>query len=109
MAASAVGAFRRPSSRHCKATLCEPLRLCVLSQEIRDVPVSSVFVWDVVRRATRPIVGYPCNPNTLRKTAAVYFADRVGAGILSRLGWDAQQAFAYSWMTREVLNPVDPM
>jgi len=76
---------------------------------IRDVPVSSVFVWDTVRRATRSVVGYPCNPNTLRKTAAVYFADRVGAGILSRLGWDAQQAFAYSWMTREVLCPVDSL
>jgi hypothetical protein len=48
-------------------------------------------------------------PSTLRKTAAVYFADRVGAGILSRLGWDTQQAFAYSWMTREILNPIDPM
>jgi hypothetical protein len=76
---------------------------------IRDVPVSSVFVWDAVRRATNSIVGYPCNPSTLRKTAAVYFADRVGAGILSRLGWEAQQAFAYSWMTREVLNPVNPL
>jgi hypothetical protein len=76
---------------------------------IRDVPVSPAFVWDAVRRATCSIVGYPCNPNTLRKTAAVCFADRIGAGILSRLGWEAQQAFAYSWMTREVLNPVNPL
>ena len=76
---------------------------------IRDVPVSSVFVWDTVRRATCSIVGFPCNPNTLRKTATVYFADRIGAGILSRLGLEAQQTFAYSWMTREVLNPVNPL
>lgn len=46
----------------------------------RDVPVSPVFVWGTVRRATQYIVGYSCNPNTLRKTAAVNSADRVGLG-----------------------------
>jgi hypothetical protein len=76
---------------------------------IRDLPVSPVAVWDTVRQASLTVVGYSCNPSTLRKTAAVYFADRVGAGILSRMGWEAQQAFAYTWMTREVLNPVDPL
>lgn len=81
---------------------------CPLAQDPRRAREFRIRLGHV-RRATRTIVGYPCNPNTLRKTAAVYFADRVGAGILSRLGWDAQQAFAYSWMTREVLNPIDPL
>jgi hypothetical protein len=76
---------------------------------IRDLPVSPVVIWDTVRQASLTAVGYPCNPSTLRKTAAVYFADQVGAGILSRMGWEAQQAFAYTWLTREVLNPVDPL
>jgi hypothetical protein len=66
-----------------------------------------VIVWNTVRQASLGVVGYPCNPSTLRKTAAVYFADRGGAGILSRMGWEAQQAFTYTWMTREVLSPVD--
>ena len=56
-------------------------------------------------RSTRVIVGYPCNAKMLRKTAAVYFADQVGAGILNRMGWEAQQAFAYTWVTRELLDP----
>jgi hypothetical protein len=72
---------------------------------IRNVPVSHAWVWDKVMRSTRAIVGYPCNAKMLRKTAAVYFADRVGAGILSRMGWEAQQAFAYTWVTRELLDP----
>lgn len=74
---------------------------------IRNVPVSHAWVWDKVMRSTRAIVGYPCNAKMLRKTAAVYFADRVGAGILSRMGWEAQQAFAYTWVTRELLDPSD--
>lgn len=76
---------------------------------IRDLPISPTIVWQAVTDASRSVVGYPCNPRTLRKTAAVYFADRIGAGILSRMGWEAQQAFAYTWMTREVLNPIDPL
>jgi hypothetical protein len=36
--------------------------------------------WDTVRQASLSAVGYPCNPSTPRKIAAVYFADRVGRG-----------------------------
>jgi hypothetical protein len=54
------------------------------------------------------MIGMPCNPNTLRKTAAIYMADRVGPGMLSSLGLEAQQAFAYSWHTRELITPSDP-
>jgi hypothetical protein len=53
-------------------------------------------------------LGVACNPNTLRKTAAIYFADRVGAGVLNQMGWEAQQAFAYTWVTRELLDPHRP-
>jgi len=70
-----------------------------------DHPVCPVWVWARVKRATRAILGSPCSPNTLRKTAAIYFADRVGAGILGSLGLEAQQAFAYTWTTRELLHP----
>ncbi len=33
------------------------------------------------------------------------FADRVGAGVLRWMGWDDQQAFAYTWAAREMLHP----
>jgi hypothetical protein len=32
------------------------------------------------------VLGVSCNPNTLRKTAGVMFADRAGAGILRWMG-----------------------
>jgi hypothetical protein len=59
---------------------------CSARTAVHDLPVSPALVWGRVKQATRLIVGYACNPNTLRKTAAVYFADRVGAGVLSRMG-----------------------
>ena len=40
-----------------------------------------------------------------RKTAGVMFADRAGAGILRWMGWDEQQAFAYTWAAREMIHP----
>jgi hypothetical protein len=72
---------------------------------LRDGPVSPVWIWQQVTRCTRSLFGVACNPSTLRKTAAVYFADRVGAGVLNQMGWEAQQAFAYTWVTRELLDP----
>jgi hypothetical protein len=33
------------------------------------------------------------------------FADRAGAGVLHWMGWDDQQAFAYTWASREVVQP----
>jgi hypothetical protein len=70
-----------------------------------NTPVSKVFIWQVVRRASLRVLGVACNPNTLRKTAGVMFADRAGAGVLRWLGWHDCQAFAYTWATREILHP----
>lgn len=74
---------------------------------LRDVPVSPVWIWQRVTHSTRLLFGIACNPSTLRKTAAIYFVDRVGAGVLNQMGWEAQQAFAYTWMAREMLDPSD--
>jgi hypothetical protein len=71
---------------------------------LRDLPVGTVWIWQSVRASTQAATGIACNANTLRKTASIYMADRVGAGVLSRLGLDAQQAFAYTWVTRELLQ-----
>lgn len=76
-----------------------------LRSSIRNAPVSHLWVWTRVKLITHSILGYPCDPSTLRKTAAIYFADRVGSGVLSRMGWDPQQAFAYTWMPRLLRQP----
>lgn len=70
-----------------------------------NTPVGHVLVWQIVRNASRRILGADCNPNMLRKTAGVMLADRAGAGILHWMGWDDQQAFAYTWATREMHHP----
>jgi hypothetical protein len=70
-----------------------------------NTPVGHVFIWGIVRQASVQALGVACNPNTLRKSAAVMFADRAGAGILRWMGWDDQQAFAYTWAAREMLQP----
>jgi hypothetical protein len=70
-----------------------------------NTPVGKVFVWQVIRRASLRVLGATCSPNTLRKTVAVMFADRAGAGILRWMGWDEQQAFAYTWAERETVHP----
>lgn len=70
-----------------------------------NTPVGKVFVWEIVRNASLRALGAACNPKTLRKTAGVMFADRAGAGILHWMGWDEQQAFAYTWAAREMIRP----
>jgi len=70
-----------------------------------NTPVGKVFVWETVRKASLRVLGAACNPNTLRKTAGVMFADRAGAGVLRWMGWDEQQAFAYTWAAREMIHP----
>lgn len=70
-----------------------------------DTSVGNVFVWQVVRQASVRVLGATCTPNTLRKTVGVMFADRAGAGILRWMGWDDQQAFAYTWAERETVHP----
>jgi len=68
-------------------------------------PVGSYYIWHIVHRASVQVLGAACNPNTLRKTAGVMFADRAGAGTLRWMGWDDQQAFKYTWAPREVIQP----
>lgn len=70
----------------------------------RNMPVGSHYIWDIVRSASDTVLGAFCNPNTLKKTAAVMFADRVGAGILRWMGWEDRQAFSYAWEPREELQ-----
>jgi hypothetical protein len=70
-----------------------------------NTPVSPAFIWQVVRQASWRVLGGACNPNTLRKTAGVMFADRAGAGVLRWLGWHDHQAFAYAWAPREIRHP----
>jgi hypothetical protein len=67
--------------------------------------VSHFFIWKVVQQTSLRVLGAACNPNVLRKTAGVMFADRAGAGVLHWMGWDDQQAFAYTWAPREVVQP----
>jgi hypothetical protein len=67
--------------------------------------VSHCFIWKMVRQASLYVLGAACNPNALRKTAGVMFADRAGAGVLRWMGWDEQQAFAYTWAARELVQP----
>jgi hypothetical protein len=67
--------------------------------------VSHFFIWKMVRQASLYVLGAACNPNALRKTSGVMFADRAGAGVLRWMGWDEQQAFAYTWAARELVQP----
>jgi hypothetical protein len=70
-----------------------------------NFPVGHVFIWKLVQQASLRVLGAACNPAMLRKTAGVMFADRAGAGILRWMGWDDQQAFAYTWAAREMIQP----
>ena len=70
-----------------------------------ETPVSHYYIWQLVRTATLHVLGATCSPNTLRKTAGVMLADRVGPGILARMGWDDHQAFAYTWASRDTILP----
>jgi hypothetical protein len=70
----------------------------------RTTPVGHDFIRGIIHRASGRVLGVSCNPNTLRKTAGVMFADRAGAGILRWMGWDDQQAFKYAWAPREEIQ-----
>jgi len=71
----------------------------------RNAPVSHTQIWSIMHRASGRVLGASCNPNTLRKTAGIMFADRAGADILRWMGWEDQQAFAYAWVPREEVQP----
>jgi len=91
-----------------RAVLKNPSNRCLLvapGRSRHNTAVGKVFVWQVVRQASLRVLGATCTPNTLRKTVGVMFADRAGAGILRWMGWDDQQAFAYTWAERETVHP----
>ncbi|HEU5227822.1 MAG TPA: hypothetical protein VFV38_41065 [Ktedonobacteraceae bacterium] len=67
--------------------------------------VGQIFTWKVVKQASQRLLNGACNPNTLRKTAGIMFADRAGAGVLRWMGWEEHQAFAYAYATREMVHP----
>jgi AMP-binding enzyme len=71
----------------------------------RDMPVGKAFFWHAIRRASLRVLGGAYSPNILRKTVGIMFADRAGAGILHWMGWDDQQAFAYTWAERQIVRP----
>jgi site-specific recombinase XerD len=79
--------------------------LFVGSRLRRNQPVSAQYITSVVRRATVRVLGAECNPATLRKTAGVLLADSAGAGMLEWMGWEAQQAFIYTWAARKAVDP----
>ncbi len=68
-------------------------------------PVSEWVVTEIVRRASLKVLGSVCSPHILRKTVATLFADQSGPGILHFLGWGQQQAYAYAWVSREIVQP----
>ncbi len=70
-----------------------------------DVPVSPAFIATLIRDISSRVLGAVCTPNLLRKTTGIYLADRSGPGTLVWMGWDEQQAFAYSWASREIIRP----
>jgi len=70
----------------------------------RTTPVGHDSIRSTIHKASGRVLGVSCNPNTLRKTAGVMFADRAGAGILRWMGWDDQQAFKYAWAPREEIQ-----
>ncbi|MBW4426974.1 MAG: hypothetical protein KME50_21650 [Nostoc desertorum CM1-VF14] len=71
----------------------------------RTTRASQAFIQQIIYQASLRLLGSHCDCNTLRKTAAVMFADQGGAGILRWLGWEYEQAFAYSWAQREIVYP----
>jgi hypothetical protein len=79
--------------------------LTIPSTARHNTPVSQFLIWKTVSRASLRVLGAACNPNVLRKTAGVMFADRAGAGVLRWMGWNDDQAFEYAWAAREVIQP----
>ncbi len=82
-----------------------PYLLVAPGKAHHQTPVSNMFVWELVKRASLHILGAACNARLLRQTAAVMLADTISAGILPWLGWDEKQAFAYAWAPREIVLP----
>lgn len=82
-----------------------PYLLVAPGKAHRQMPVSDDFVRLLVQRASLHILGAACTARLLRQTAAVILADTISAGVLPWLGWEEKQAFAYTWVPREVVLP----
>ncbi|MCC5605011.1 hypothetical protein [Nostoc favosum] len=74
-------------------------------QALHKKPVSQKTIQRIVRQASLRVLGVTCYPKVLRSTAGVIFTDRAGVGILSRMGWGDQQAFAYGYAQRQTVRP----
>jgi hypothetical protein len=72
---------------------------------LHQKPVSQKTIQRIVRQASLRVLGVTCYPKVLRFTAGVIFTDRAGVGILSRMGWGDQQAFAYGYAQRQTVHP----
>jgi len=68
-------------------------------------PVSGDFLFRKIRALTDRLVGFPCNPRTLRQTTGLLYADRAGGSILQMMGWKGQQAYKYLSAPRELIDP----
>src|SRR5207249_1624075 len=64
-------------------------------------PMSRDFLIQKIHGVTYCLVGFPCNPRTLRQTAGLLYADRAGGSILQMMGWKGQQAYKYLSAPRE--------
>ncbi len=96
--------FERARLRSLKNASTKYLLLSPFSSR-HNTPVSSMFIQNIVRRASLRVLGGVCNPSTLRKTSGVIFTDQAGSGVLHWHGWDERQAFAYTWAERVLVHP----
>jgi len=71
-----------------------------------DNPVCREFVRRVVKRGSTSAGVGECNPKRVRATAATLYTDSGVIGVLTKLGWGAQQGFRFTWSeSREVVYP----
>lgn len=68
-------------------------------------PVSMDTINRYVGEASLKAIGARCKPKLLRQTAGTLYADRSGGAVLRWMGWSEQRAFAYNWLTRELVQP----
>jgi hypothetical protein len=99
--------FESDRQRHLENTNSRYLLLSPFSSR-HNTPASGTFIKSIVHRASLRVLGVVCNPNTLRKTSGVIFTDQAGSGVLRWHGWEEQQAFAYTWAQRVLVQPQVP-
>lgn len=70
-------------------------------------PVSGSFLFEKIRAVTQRLMGFLCNPRTLRQTIGLLYADRAGGSILQMMGWKGRQAYKYLCAPRELVDPTN--